>query len=63
MQNDFTKLGVQIANISTDNVTEHKRWKTWLEGLDYKGRGPQKIEFPIIDDHSHVASIKLWNDT
>jgi peroxiredoxin (alkyl hydroperoxide reductase subunit C) len=30
--------------------------KTWLEGLDYKGHGPQKIEFPIIDDHSHLAS-------
>ena len=56
MQNEFKELDTQIAIISTDNVTEHKRWKTWLEGLDYKGRGPQKIEFPIIDDHSHFAS-------
>lgn len=56
MQNEFKALNTQIAIISTDDVAEHKRWKTWLEGLDYKGRGPQKIEFPIIDDHSHYAS-------
>ena len=56
MQNDFKKLDTQIAIISTDNVTEHNRWKTWLEGLDYKGRGPLKIEFPLIDDHSHNIS-------
>jgi peroxiredoxin 2/4 len=58
MQNEFKKLDTQIAIISSDNLTEHKRWKTWLESLDYKGRGPQKIEFPIIDDQSHTASIK-----
>lgn len=58
MQNEFKKLNTQIAIISTDNVTEHNRWKTWLESLNYKGRGSQKIEFPIIDDHSHTASIK-----
>lgn len=58
-QKDFEKLGVQLAIVSTDNVTEHKRWKTWLEGLDYKGRGPQIIEFPIIDDKSHQVS-KLY---
>jgi peroxiredoxin 2/4 len=56
MQNEFKALNTQIAIISTDNVTEHKRWKAWLEGLDYKGRGPQKIEFPIIDDHTYYAS-------
>jgi len=56
VQKDFEKLGVQLAIVSTDNVTEHKRWKTWLEGLDYKGRGPQKIDFPIIDDTSHLIS-------
>jgi len=56
MQKDFEKLGTQIAAISTDNVTEHLRWKKWLESLDYKGHGAQKIDFPIIDDHSHVAS-------
>ncbi len=55
-QKDFEKLGVQLAVVSTDNVTEHKRWKAWLEGLDYKGRGTQKIDFPIIDDQSHLVA-------
>ena len=56
MQSDFKKLNAQIAVISADNLAEHKRWKTWLEGIDYKGRGQQVIEFPLIDDHSHYAS-------
>jgi peroxiredoxin (alkyl hydroperoxide reductase subunit C) len=40
-------------------VTEHNRWKKWLEELDYKGRGSQKIDFPFIGDESLVAS-KLY---
>lgn len=56
VQKDFEKLGVKLAIISTDNVAQHKQWKTWLEGLDYKGRGPQKIDFPIIDDESYSIS-------
>lgn len=55
-QKDFEKLGVKIAVISTDDVAMHKMWKANLEELDYKGRGPQKIDFPIIDDHQMVAS-------
>lgn len=58
MQKDFEKLGTKIAIISADNVIEHKRWKTWLEELNYKGRGPLKIEFPLIDDHSHTVSVQ-----
>lgn len=56
MQQEFKALNAQIAVISTDNVNEHKRWKNWLEEIDYKGRGPQKIEFPFIDDHLHNVS-------
>lgn len=56
MQGEFKQLNAQIAVISADDVTEHKRWKKWLENLDYKGRGNLKIEFPLIDDHSHVVS-------
>jgi peroxiredoxin 2/4 len=58
IQKDFEKLGTKIAIISADNVAEHQRWKTWLEGLNYKGRGPLKIEFPLIDDHTHSVSLK-----
>jgi peroxiredoxin (alkyl hydroperoxide reductase subunit C) len=59
MQKEFVDLNTQIAIVSCDAVAEHERWKTWLEGIDYKGHGPQKIDFPIIDDHSHTAS-KLY---
>lgn len=56
MQKEFKKLGAQVAVISTDDVAKHKMWKTELEKLDYKGRGAQKIDFPIIDDHTIVVS-------
>lgn len=58
MNADFEKLNTKVAVISTDDVTMHKLWKAQLQELDYKGRGPQKIEFPIIDDHKAVASKK-----
>lgn len=56
MQKDFEKLGVKIAVISTDNLEQHKLWAEQLEGLDYKDRGPQQINFPIFDDHNAVVS-------
>lgn len=56
LQDDFDRLGVKIAVISTDDVETHNMWKTHLEELDYKGRGSQKIDFPILDDHDAVAS-------
>jgi len=56
MQKDFEKLGVKVAVISTDDIEQHKLWKEQLEGLDYKGRGPQQINFPIFDDHKAVVS-------
>ncbi|HAH22902.1 MAG TPA: peroxiredoxin [Prolixibacteraceae bacterium] len=57
-QKEFEDLGVKIAIISTDGIETHKMWKASLEELNYKGRGKQKIEFPIIDDHTIVASKK-----
>ncbi len=56
MQNQFADLNVKIAIISTDNVARHKEWKAYLEEIDYKGRGQQKIEFPLLDDKTAVAS-------
>jgi peroxiredoxin (alkyl hydroperoxide reductase subunit C) len=56
IQKDFDKLDTKIAIISADNVAEHKRWKKWLEELDYKGHGQQKIDFPLIGDETHVVS-------
>lgn len=59
LQKDFDRLNVKIAIISTDDVARHKEWKAALEELDYKGRGQQKISFPILDDHKASAS-KLY---
>lgn len=56
MQGEFKQLNTQIAIISSDNVTEHNRWKKWLENLNYKDRGVLKIDFPLIDDHEHNIS-------
>lgn len=56
MQKDFERLGVKIAVISTDDVDQHKMWKAHLEELDYKGRGTQHINFPIIDDSKATVS-------
>jgi len=56
MQKEFEKLGVKVAVVSTNDLELHKMWKSQLESLDYKGRGPQKIEFPLFDDHKMVAS-------
>ena len=56
MQKDFERLGVKIAVISTDDVEQHNMWKAHLEELDYKGRGTQKINFPIFDDSKATAS-------
>lgn len=56
MQKEFEALGVKIAVISTNDLVLHKMWKAHLEALNYKDRGPQKIEFPLIDDHQFVVS-------
>lgn len=57
-QNDFNDLGVKIAVVSIDNLEINNMWKASLEAVNYKGRGPQKIYFPIIDDQSITASRK-----
>ena len=58
LQNEFKKLNTEIAVISTDELKIHNLWKTHLEELNYKDRGPQKIHFPILDDHQALASKK-----
>jgi peroxiredoxin (alkyl hydroperoxide reductase subunit C) len=56
LQGEFDKLGVKIAIISTDDVSQHEMWKAQLEGIDYKGKGTMEIKFPIIDDHEKTGS-------
>ena len=56
MQSEFNKLGVKIAIVSTDNVEQHNMWKSYLEEINYKNHGTQKINFPLIDDHDKNVS-------
>lgn len=59
MHEDFEKLGVKLAVISTDELKIHHLWKAHIEDLNYKNRGQQKVDFPILDDHKAEAS-KLY---
>jgi peroxiredoxin (alkyl hydroperoxide reductase subunit C) len=57
MQEEFEKLGVKIAVISTDSINQHYSWKKALEEISYKGRTPVKINFPIIADENYAISV------
>lgn len=59
LQGEFDKLGVKLVVLSADPVSSHKDWKKALEELNYKGRGPVKIKFPLCDDEDLTAS-KLY---
>ena len=56
LQSDFEELGVKVAVISIDKVDIHHMWKAHLEDTEYKGRGKQKITFPIIEDPKATVS-------
>jgi len=56
LQNEFAKLNVKVAVISTDDVEQHKLWVEYLETVDYKNRGNLKINFPIIEDTKATVS-------
>ncbi len=58
LQPKFDDLGVKVAVISTDELSQHKMWKAHMEELDYKKRGAREINFPIIDDKSGLISKK-----
>ena len=56
LQSEFEKMGVKIVVLSADPLSTHNDWKKALESLNYKGRTPVKIKFPIVDDQSLVVS-------
>ncbi len=57
-QKNFDEMNAKLIVVSTDLLDLHRSWKTALEGLQYKGRSPVKIEFPIVsDDGLHVAKL------
>ncbi|HYW97055.1 MAG TPA: redoxin domain-containing protein, partial [Bacteroidales bacterium] len=55
-QKDFDELNTKLVVMSTDVLSLHFSWKTALESLDYKGRPPVKINFPIVADTSYAIS-------
>ena len=56
LQSDFDKLDTKLVVLSTDPVETHRDWKKALESLEYKGRTPEKIKFPLVDDERLTVS-------
>jgi peroxiredoxin (alkyl hydroperoxide reductase subunit C) len=56
LQNEFDNLGAKLIVLSTDPLATHVQWKKALEELDYKGRTPVKIKFPLVDDENLSVS-------
>lgn len=56
VQKDFDNLKTQLVVVSTDDMERHTNWKKSLETLDYNGKGPEKIKFPIVDDHTKAIA-------
>ena len=56
LQQEFDKLNVKLAVVSTGDLESHSAWKKALEDVQYKGRPASKIKFPLIDDESRVIS-------
>jgi peroxiredoxin (alkyl hydroperoxide reductase subunit C) len=56
LQSEFDRLNTKIVVISTDPLETHQQWKKALEEIEYKGRKPEKIKFPLVDDDKLVVS-------
>ncbi len=56
VQREFNKLDTKIIVVSTDNLHTHFLWKDALEEINFKDRGPKKINFPLVDDNSYAIS-------
>jgi peroxiredoxin (alkyl hydroperoxide reductase subunit C) len=56
MQEDFAKLNTKILVLSVDSLYTHADWKKAMEGINYKGRGPLKINFPLAADRNYTVS-------
>jgi peroxiredoxin (alkyl hydroperoxide reductase subunit C) len=58
MQDEFEKINVQLAVISTDDVSLHQSWKGSIEEIKQEGKESVVIKFPLIDDKNAVVSRK-----
>ncbi len=52
-QHEFTHLNTQLIVVSTDKIESHQSWKSALEEVEFKGRKPLRIDFPIVEDFSY----------
>ncbi len=50
LQSEFDKLNTKVVVVSTDPLETHLQWKKALEEINFKGRLPEKIKFPLVDD-------------
>ncbi len=57
-KDEFTKLGVKIAVISTDKLENHELWVKSMQELTYKGKSNANIDFPLIADPKGKASME-----
>ncbi len=56
LQKEFDNLNVKLVVVSTDALDTHFAWKKALEDVEYKGRIPEKIKFPLVEDQSITIS-------
>lgn len=56
LQEEFDKLNVKLVVVSTDALDTHFAWKKAMEDVEFKGRIPSKIRFPLVDDSSIAIS-------
>jgi peroxiredoxin 2/4 len=55
-QEAFDQLKAQLVVVSTDDLERHTNWKKSMESLNYNNEGKQKINFPIVDDHTKAIA-------
>jgi peroxiredoxin 2/4 len=58
MQKDFETLGVKLAIISTDVLSQHQTWKLSIEEIKREGKESVHIKFPLIEDSDAEISKK-----
>jgi len=56
MQDEFDKLNTKFLILSVDSLDTHTSWKKAMEDLNYKGRGPVKINIPLASDRNYIVS-------
>jgi peroxiredoxin (alkyl hydroperoxide reductase subunit C) len=58
LQDEFEKMGIRLAVVSTDALSTHVQWIKSMEALNLNTIGRVKIKFPLIDDDNRSISKK-----